>query len=317
MLDRFKDQRVLIEAVQQQQFVCGSREFAEILASVGKLEEWSPGDEITIQGTSDRDFFLILIGHFSVLINRREMAIRRAGQHVGEMSMIDPGALRSATVVAREQGVTLRISEADFTRLAQDYPNAWRRLAAELADRLRQRTRFVRPRNETPIVFIGSSAESRAIVDAMHRELHGDPSFIVRSWAGPSIFGASHFPIEDLKTQIDEADFAALVIGPDDKVRSRGRRFWAPRDNVIFELGLFMGALGRERAFIVQERGRDLKIPSDLYGLGTIRFESGRPPLRDRICSILRGGKTVSPLSIRIVEACDAIRQKVEQWGAR
>jgi CRP/FNR family transcriptional regulator, cyclic AMP receptor protein len=316
MLTRFQDQRVLVEAVQHQHFVCGSTKFAEGLAAVGKLEEWAPGVEITKQGGSDRDLFLILLGQFSILVNGREMAIRTAGQHVGEMALIDSGALRSATVIAREQSVTLRISEADFTKLADEHPYAWRRLGAELADRLRQRGRFVRTRNPTPIVFIGSSTESKPIVDAICVELQRD-SFIVRPWTS-GIFGASHFPIDDLKTQLDESDFAVLVIGPDDKVSSRGASFLAPRDNVIFELGLFMGALGRERTFIVQERGRNLKIPSDLLGLGTIRFESDAPSFSNRVSGLLgRKIPKVSPLSSRIVDACNAIREKVDQLRAR
>jgi CRP/FNR family cyclic AMP-dependent transcriptional regulator len=171
MLARFQDHRVLVEAVQQQHFVCGSTKFAEDLVAVGKLEAWAPGAEIATQGSPDRDLFLILLGQFSIRINGREMAIRTAGQHVGEMALIDHRDLRSATVIAREQSVTLRISESDFTKLAESNPYAWRCLAAELADRLRQRGRFIRSLNTTPIVFIGSSSESRSIVDAIHLEL--------------------------------------------------------------------------------------------------------------------------------------------------
>jgi CRP/FNR family cyclic AMP-dependent transcriptional regulator len=316
MLTRFQDKRVLVDAVLQQYLVCGNSELAQDLAEVGLLEQWSPGTEITKQGASDRNLFLILLGQFSVLINGREIAIRTRGQHVGEMALIDPQALRSATVVAREPSVTLRISELDFTKLAEKNPFAWRRLASELADRLRQRSRFIRTRNTTPIVFIGSSSESRPIVEAMQFELAHDP-FIVRAWTS-GVFEASHFPIDDLKTQLDESDFAVLVIGPDDRVTSRRKRFMAPRDNVIFELGLFMGALGRERTFIVQESGRDLKIPSDLLGLGTIRFEPAAPSLKDGIYRFLRS-KTSGPrpLAVRIVEACNSIREKVRQLEAR
>ncbi len=316
MLARFHDPRVLIEAVRQQQFVCGSGTLAEQLAAVGTLEEWRPEAEIITQGASDRDLFLILLGQVSVLINDREIAIRTAGQHVGEMALIDPRALRSATVVAREHSATLRISEAAFTKLAGEHPDAWRRLASEIADRLRQRSRFIRSRNTTPIVFVGSSSESRVIVDAITRELKHD-TFIVRPWTA-GIFGASHFPIDDLKRQLDESDFAVLVIGPDDKVTSRGAKFQAPRDNVIFELGLFMGSLGRERVFIVQERGRDLKIPSDLLGLGTIQFDPGTPALKERVYNFLSGRARIpAPLAVRIVEACDTIRAKVGELEAR
>jgi CRP/FNR family transcriptional regulator, cyclic AMP receptor protein len=311
MLARFHDKRVLRDAVQKQQFVGGISTLAEELTAIGKLEEWSTGQKMITQGAPDRDLFLILVGQVSVAINGREIALRTAGQHVGEMSLFDPSAVRSASVIAREQSVTLRISEADFTRIAEGHPNAWRRLASEIADRLRQRTRFIRTRNATPIVFVGSSTESRAIVTAIAEELSHDP-FIVRSWSD-GVFGASHFPLDDLKRQLDESDFAVLVIGPDDKVMSRGRRYQAPRDNIIFELGLFMGALGRERVFIAQERGRSIKVPSDLLGLGTIRFDADARPFY----KLLRQQGTSAPLAIRIVEACNIIREKVRELGSR
>jgi CRP/FNR family cyclic AMP-dependent transcriptional regulator len=314
MLDRFHDKRVLRDAVQQQQFVGGNGTLAEKLTAVGKLEEWSTGAEIITQGAADRDLFIILLGQVSVAINGREIALRTAGQHVGEMSLIDPSALRSATVIAREQSVTLRISEADFTRLAGAHPDAWRRLASEIADRLRQRTRFIRTRNYTPIVFVGSSTESREIVDAIALELSHDP-FIVRPWSA-GVFGASHFPIDDLKRQLDESDFAVLVVGPDDKVTSRGRRYQAPRDNIIFELGLFMGALGRERVFIAQERGKNTKIPSDLLGLGTIRFDAGTRSF-GTLYKFFGWATAPAPLTVRIVEACNIIRDKVRELGSR
>jgi hypothetical protein len=58
-----------------------------------------------------------------------------------------------------------------------------------------------------------------------------------------------------------------MVLGPDDDVESRSEKAQAPRDNVVFELGLFMGALGPERTYMVLPAGVDLKLPSDLAGI--------------------------------------------------
>jgi hypothetical protein len=67
--------------------------------------------------------------------------------------------------------------------------------------------------------------------------------------------------------KIVEFDFAALVITPDDMTKSRGRKQQAPRDNVLLELGLCIGVLGRERTMVVYDRSADIKIPSDLAGV--------------------------------------------------
>jgi predicted nucleotide-binding protein len=87
------------------------------------------------------------------------------------------------------------------------------------------------------------------------------------------VFGASSFAIESLETQIGIADFAVLVVGPDDQVTSRGVASDAPRDNVVFEVGLFMGALSRSRTFLLAPMGRKVKIPTDLLGLTTLQFD--------------------------------------------
>jgi predicted nucleotide-binding protein len=56
------------------------------------------------------------------------------------------------------------------------------------------------------------------------------------------VFAASHFPIEDLETQVGNSDFAVLVLSPDDQViTARGTTGLAPRDNLILELGIFIG----------------------------------------------------------------------------
>lgn len=97
------------------------------------------------------------------------------------------------------------------------------------------------------------------------------------------VFGASHFPIEDLSALLDSADFAALIISTDDTVVSRGRESQAPRDNIVFELGLFMGALSRNRTFLVVPQGVDIKIPTDLLGISTLRYDPAAATLEQSI----------------------------------
>jgi predicted nucleotide-binding protein len=82
-------------------------------------------------------------------------------------------------------------------------------------------------------------------------------------------------------TATKDADFAALVLTADDMTVSRGKAKPSPRDNVIFELGLFMGALGRERVFILKPKGIDVRIPSDLLGVVWLEYlRAGRKSAR-------------------------------------
>ena len=189
------------------------------------------------------------------------------------MALIDPSARRSASVVAIAQTVVTKISEASFRLLADKYPRVWQLIAVELGERLRQRNQFVTSTNPHPVVFVGSSRESLHIAQAIRIDL--DCTDVdVRLWAD-GVFGASQFPLIELEKQIQEADFGILVLGPDDEVVSRNEKSAAPRDNVIFELGLFMGALSHERTFMIIPRGCDIKIPTDLLGLTPMDYEPG------------------------------------------
>jgi hypothetical protein len=78
--------------------------------------------------------------------------------------------------------------------------------------------------------------------------------------------------LESLVGAVEQFDFAILVLTPDDLVSSESQTTAAPRDNVLFELGLFMGRLGRDRTFIVYDRTDQIKLPSDLAGVTAATF---------------------------------------------
>ncbi|MBI3928887.1 MAG: nucleotide-binding protein [Armatimonadetes bacterium] len=88
-------------------------------------------------------------------------------------------------------------------------------------------------------------------------------------------FNLSKDTMDDLMEAARTNDFAILVLTPDDVAKVRGEAHTTARDNVIFELGLFIGSLGRERTFFITPRGSDLKLPSDLAGVkpGTYRTD--------------------------------------------
>ncbi|MDW5313377.1 nucleotide-binding protein [Rhizobium sp. PL01] len=112
-------------------------------------------------------------------------------------------------------------------------------------------------------LFIGSSVENIELARAVQSSLDYDAAPIV--WT--STFPPSHFPLEALEDSLDWADFAVFICAPDDITDIRGEKLKTVRDNVIFELGLFMGRLGRKRTFLISPRGIDIHLPTDLNGI--------------------------------------------------
>ncbi|SRR5216683_3217843 len=121
-----------------------------------------------------------------------------------------------------------------------------------------------------PSVFIGSSTEGLKIGRALQVLL--DQACEVTIWS-QGIFGVGQGTLESLVAALDRFDFAILALTPDDLISSREHTSPGPRDNVLFELGLFMGSLGRERTFLVYDRTAQLKLPSDLAGVSAATFE--------------------------------------------
>ncbi|WP_185039106.1 nucleotide-binding protein [Rathayibacter sp. PhB127] len=117
-----------------------------------------------------------------------------------------------------------------------------------------------------PSVFIGSSSEGITIAHYLQSALHGHGACEATIWA-QGVFEISQFTLESLANAARRSDFAVLVATADDKADVRGQSRSVARDNVIFELGLFIGVLGRERTYIVVDRDDDLQLPSDLAGL--------------------------------------------------
>jgi len=121
-----------------------------------------------------------------------------------------------------------------------------------------------------PSVFVGSSGEGLKIAKAIQVLL--DRSCEVTIWS-QGVFGLSQGTLESLVLALESFDFAILVLTPDDMTTSRHETEAAPRDNVLFELGLFMGGLGRDRTYIVYDRTKPIKLPTDLAGVTPATFE--------------------------------------------
>ena len=122
---------------------------------------------------------------------------------------------------------------------------------------------------QKPVVFIGSSAENHDIAWELQKHLRYKCDTTV--WTD-GVFSPNSRPIEDLIKQTRESDFAIMVADADDTVNLRGQNKEVVRDNIIFELGLFIGALGIDRCFLVYDEAKKPNLPSDLKGIEPITY---------------------------------------------
>lgn len=123
-------------------------------------------------------------------------------------------------------------------------------------------------------LFIASSVESLPVAEAINANL--DHELEVTLWK-TGTFRLSSSTIDDLVRKSSAVDFAAFVFTPDDISVIRSQKEHVVRDNVLFELGLFIGAIGKERCFIIKPRDTDLHIPTDLIGgMAPADYESNR-----------------------------------------
>jgi hypothetical protein len=128
-----------------------------------------------------------------------------------------------------------------------------------------------------PRIFLGSSAQQEKLLQALTRGLQDIAD--VEPWT--TVFNPGVSTLDRLVELTHQVDFAAFVFAQDDWT-SRGAApdpesgQASPRDNVVFEAGLFGGALGIRRTFILHARGA--KLPSDLNGLTAIRYDPDTTP---------------------------------------
>ena len=128
-----------------------------------------------------------------------------------------------------------------------------------------------------PRIFLGSSAQQEKLVQALTRGLQDIAD--VDAWT--TVFNPGVSTLTRLVELTREVDFAAFVFAQDDWTTKRVSPEAAsgqasPRDNVVFEAGLFGGALGIRRTFILHANGA--KLPTDLLGLTSIRYDPDTTP---------------------------------------
>lgn len=120
-----------------------------------------------------------------------------------------------------------------------------------------------------PRVFIGSSVEGRGIAEYVQSDLETFAECV--RWS-QGVVGVSESTLESLFVVVKDFDFAVLVLTPGDLDPGPIKGRHSPRDNILFELGLFVGALGRGRTFVIHIKDAAMTHSLDFAGLSSITF---------------------------------------------
>lgn len=149
-----------------------------------------------------------------------------------------------------------------------------------------------------PRVFIGSSSERKELALAVQENLGQDAEVTV--WA-QDVFKPTDYILESLLAEIERSDFGIFVLAPDDFAQVREQPVRIARDNVLFELGLFIGRLGRDHCFILSPQTNNFHLPSDIAGITAVEFPASPPH------------KLISA----IAPACNKIRRAIRERKGR
>lgn len=142
-----------------------------------------------------------------------------------------------------------------------------------------------------PVVFIGSSKEALPIAERVRDLIRYSAQ--VRLW--DSSFSPGEWTLQAILDHAQDSDFGVFLMAPDDNTVLRGKRQWTVRDNVLFEAGIFMGAIGPKRTFLLWPSNAfgHLRLPSDLAGMTTLSYRYGKPIQAAQLSRMLIAIKTM------------------------
>jgi predicted nucleotide-binding protein len=114
----------------------------------------------------------------------------------------------------------------------------------------RRRSPFWRP--DRPRVFLGSCSKAHDLASAIRWYVES-LGFKVIYWK--SDFEPGQVILDEIRAASFSCKYAMFLLTPDDQIAGDDPT-WVPRDNVVFEAGYFINALGKERTLIIVQEGR-------------------------------------------------------------
>lgn len=125
-----------------------------------------------------------------------------------------------------------------------------------------------------PQIFVGSSGTGLPTAEIVHKELaaFGDAYL----WSEGDLWEPNESTFDNLLRMSGFFDFGVFVATPDDFTKTaKGEEVYEARDNVILEMAMFVGAMGKQKSFLLVEKG--VKKPSDFSGIYMPPFDKGNP----------------------------------------
>jgi hypothetical protein len=154
-----------------------------------------------------------------------------------------------------------------------------------------------------PTLFIGSSRARLPIAHGLKTVMAEVADVTV--WDEAPEFAVNDAILDALIKAANLYDFTLLVFGQDDCTMMGTEPVPTVRDNVMFELGLFMGRLGKGRALWLSPTGSKAPhLATDLGGI--VHLEYDEPDLRD-----------AAAITCALVATREKIRQRINTSGRR
>lgn len=170
-----------------------------------------------------------------------------------------------------------------------------------------------------PRIFVASASESLPFARAVHANLDTEAEVTVWEHAFTAL---SVGTLEQIVDQAKSYDFGIFILSADDVAVLRGAKVSTVRDNVVLELGLFIGAIGLRRCFMLVPRGTEKHhLPSDLSGLTYATFNPSRSDGNHRAavaaaCDQIRANITTAASAMQSVTAYPSFQSSNIAWDA-
>jgi hypothetical protein len=128
-------------------------------------------------------------------------------------------------------------------------------------------------------IFIASSERVYELAGMLRNEINRAEYCEADTWQDVLERTAAQTKIEALEASLKVYDYAVIMFTKADLVTGQGLK---SRDDCVFNTGLFMASLGRQRCILLNSVEKDA-LPSDLGGIIALRFiEPDEPRNRDK-----------------------------------